>query len=77
MGFLFAFKKVKKSDFESCLASGRHAKFVQSQYDQALAAGGQGTPFNIVVSPKGKTFVVPGALPYAQFEQTIKQALES
>ncbi|MFC1730795.1 DsbA family protein [candidate division KSB1 bacterium] len=34
--------------FQSCLDSGRHADKVQAQYDDVIAAGGRGTPHNII-----------------------------
>ncbi|NQV92983.1 thioredoxin domain-containing protein [Candidatus Kaiserbacteria bacterium] len=35
--------------FKTCLNSGRHADKVQAQYDEVVAAGGRGTPHNIVI----------------------------
>ncbi len=67
---------VDKAAFQTCLDSGRHAAFVQSQYDDALASGGNGTPYSVVIAANGKKFPINGALPYAQVKAVIDQALK-
>jgi len=64
------------NEFNSCLSSGEMLARVSEDLDEVIAAGGRGTPYSIVVSKKGK-FPFSGALPYAQVEQIIKQALDN
>lgn len=40
---------VNKKDFQSCLDNGTFTAKIQTAYDDAVAAGGQGTPFTIIV----------------------------
>ena len=56
--------------FEECLNSGRHAKTVQEHYNQAIAAGGQGTPYSVIVAGDQR-IPINGALPAAQIQQAI------
>ncbi len=43
---------LNEETFSACLSSGKHANKVNESYKEAVAAGGQGTPFTIFV-PKG------------------------
>ena len=36
--------------FNTCLSSGKYAKKVETDYQEAVSAGGRGTPFSIIVS---------------------------
>lgn len=62
--------------FASCLASGRHARRVEEDRQNALATGGRGTPWSIIVSKSGKTYPLSGAQPYAAVKQLVDLALE-
>ena len=64
-----------RTKFEECLNSGRHADRVQSDYEDAVATGGQGTPFSIVIAPNGDRLPVEGAQPYSSVKQVIDIAL--
>lgn len=64
-----------KAKFESCLASSRHDRRVQEDFESAAASGGRGTPWSIVVSKSGKTYPLSGAQPYAAVKQLIDLAL--
>lgn len=61
--------------FQECLASGKFAAHIESDLQEAIAAGGRGTPYSVVVSASGKTFPVNGALPYAQVKAIIDDAI--
>jgi protein-disulfide isomerase len=50
---------------------------IESDLEDALNAGGNGTPYVVVMNAKGETFPFAGALPYAQIKQVIEQALAS
>lgn len=67
---------LSRSKFESCLASGKYAERVESDYQDAIAAGGDGTPYSVVVSSNGEKVSFSGALPYTQIEEIVKQSLE-
>ena len=67
---------VDKARFASCLASGRHDRRVAEDVKDALASGGRGTPWSLVVSKSGKTYQLSGAQPYAAVKQLIELALE-
>jgi len=62
--------------FASCLASGRHDRRVQEDYENATATGGRGTPWSIIVSKSGKTYPLSGAQPYAAVKQLVELALQ-
>lgn len=64
-----------RAKFEACLASGRYAKRVSDDLDNAIAAGGSGTPFTILIDAKGNKKPVSGALPYEQMKLIVDEAL--
>lgn len=49
--------------FESCLASGKYAAKVTAEANDAITAGGEGTPYSVVVTKSGKFYTIPGAFP--------------
>lgn len=59
--------------FQTCLDSGRHRETVNREFEEAVAAGGEGTPHNIIFSPSAPPLPVPGAQPYS----TIKSIIDS
>ncbi len=61
--------------FNSCLSSGKYAAKVQADYDDAIKAGGQGTPTSVIISSDGTKTVVEGAQPYANIKATIDALL--
>jgi len=61
--------------FESCLASGKYAALVQSDYNDGVAAGVQGTPTSFIISKDGTKTEVQGAQPYANLKATIDALL--
>lgn len=63
--------------FNTCLASGKYTAKVQADYDDAIAAGGRGTPTSIIISKDGTKTVVQGAQPYASLKATIDALLQS
>lgn len=62
--------------FNSCLASGKYAAHVEEDYQNALATGGSGTPWSIIIAPSGKKYPLSGAQPYAAVKQLIELALQ-
>lgn len=65
-----------KTRFASCLASGRYARRVAEDQQDAVASGGRGTPWTIIVSKSGKTYPFSGAQPYASVKQLVELALQ-
>ncbi|MBI3938923.1 MAG: thioredoxin domain-containing protein [Betaproteobacteria bacterium] len=64
-----------KARFASCLASGKYDRHIEEDYQNALATGGRGTPWSIIVSKSGKTYPLSGAQPYAAVKQLVELAL--
>lgn len=62
--------------FKSCLASGRHDKRVEEDLQNAMATGGNGTPWSLIVSKSGKIHPLSGARPYPAVKQLVDLALE-
>ncbi len=62
--------------FNTCLSSGKNAAKVQASYADAIAAGGNGTPY-ILITVKGSTDAVPlsGAQPYDSMRAAIDAVL--
>jgi protein-disulfide isomerase len=71
---------LNRAAFETCLAGdargGKYADHIQSDYQDASAAGGNGTPYTIVIGPDGKLFPISGAQPYAALKAIIGAALK-
>ena len=61
---------------DECVESGRYDEHIQSDFDNAVATGGQGTPWSVVVAPNGITFPLSGAQNIETIEQIIKVAKE-
>lgn len=62
--------------FNSCLTSGKYAEHIESEYQNALETGGQGTPWSIVIGKNGKKYPVNGAQTYASVKQIVELALQ-
>lgn len=68
-----------RGTFEACLSGdargGKYADRIESDYQDAIASGGTGTPYIVVIAPNGEAFPVSGAQPYSVFESIIDLAL--
>ncbi len=63
--------------FNVCLSSGVSIPRVEADLQNAIASGGQGTPYSIVIARDGKTkYPINGALPYSAVKAIIDQALQ-
>ncbi len=62
--------------FNACLALGAQAKRVEEDANNAMATGGNGTPWSIVVAKNGKKYPLSGAQPYASVKELIERALQ-
>lgn len=61
--------------FQTCFESGKYDQHIQDDLDNAIATGGNGTPWSIVVTEDGKKYPLSGAQPYETVKQLIELAL--
>jgi len=66
---------LNESQFTSCLESGKYDEHIQDDLDNAIATGGNGTPWSIVVTASGKKYPLSGAQPFEAVKQLIELAL--
>lgn len=66
---------VNADSFKTCLDSGEMAEVVKGQTDTGAAAGVNGTPGTFIVVDGEAKELIPGALPFAQVQQSIQQYL--
>ncbi|MDQ5969254.1 MAG: Thioredoxin protein [Patescibacteria group bacterium] len=62
--------------FNTCLSSGKYAAKVEADYQDAIKAGGRGTPNSIIISKDGTKTVVEGAQPYENLKNIIDALLK-
>lgn len=62
--------------FNECLSSGKYAQKIEEHVQDAVATGGNGTPWSIVVGKNGKKYPLSGAQPYESVKQLIEIALK-
>ncbi len=67
---------ISATDLEACMAKDETLAIVQKQFNDAVAAGGQGTPFTIILDSKGKQVAtLPGSMAYAQLKAQVEALL--
>ena len=66
---------VNVAKFNDCLNSGGGKAKVQRDEQDALSAGGQGTPYTVLINKKGQKIPVSGALPVDQIKAMIDSLL--
>ncbi|MDQ3077043.1 MAG: DsbA family protein [bacterium] len=66
---------VNKVAFNSCLESGKYKQKITDEYQNAIKAGAQGTPYTILVTKNGKVPINRGAVPYETLKTAIQQLL--
>ena len=75
------FVHLDKAKFTACLAGdehgGKYAAHIEANQKDGAASGGAGTPYTLVISPKGEIFPINGAMPYSAVKATIDAALKS
>lgn len=64
------------SQFNTCLISSKFTDHIEDEVQNALATGGSGTPWSIVIASNGKKYPLSGAQPYASVKQLIDLALK-
>lgn len=70
------FVGLNRTQFESCLNSGKYAQHVADDLTDAQAAGGSGTPYSVVLAANGQKLPLSGAQPYSAVKQLVDQALK-
>ncbi len=68
---------VNQTAFNTCVSEDRFAARVVADGDAAIAAGGRGTPYSVVLTADGDTFPINGAQPYEVVKQVIDTILAS
>ncbi|MFA6391611.1 MAG: thioredoxin domain-containing protein [Patescibacteria group bacterium] len=66
---------LNKAQFDECFDSRKYQDKVTAQSVEAQAAGGKGTPYTVMIDADGNTTPLSGAIPQANFEAAIDQAL--
>ena len=64
-----------KNAFSSCISSDMYVGVIDADAENAVAAGGRGTPYSIIVAADGTKQTINGAEPYATVKAKIQQAL--
>lgn len=67
---------LNESAFATCLTSEKYDEHIQDDLDNAIATGGQGTPWSVIVAKNGKKFPLSGAQPYEAVKQIVELALK-
>jgi protein-disulfide isomerase len=67
---------VDQTVFTECFENGTYADAVQADFEDAVASGGRGTPWSILIGPSGKTYPINGAQPKQAIQQIINLALQ-
>ena len=71
---------LNRGEFAECLngdaRGGKYAERIEADYQEAVASGGTGTPWSIIIASNGKTFPLSGAQSYTALKALVKLALE-
>lgn len=67
--------RLDRTKFVNCLTNGTFAEKVERDYQNAVGAGGTGTPFNIIIAPNGERLPLIGAQPISEVKAVIERAL--
>ncbi len=67
--------KLDKEKFKECFSSGKYAEHIESNLQDAISSGADGTPYSILIDKEGEKTVLSGALSYADMKQAIEIAL--
>lgn len=67
--------KLDKEKFEECLSSGKYARHIEDDLQDAISSGADGTPYSILVDTEGNKTVLSGDLSYNDVKKAIEAAL--
>lgn len=62
--------------FQTCFESGKFDQHIEDDIKNAIATGGRGTPWSVVIASNGKTFPLNGAQPPEAVKQLINLAAQ-
>ena len=65
---------LNESEFNKCYTSGEFNAHIAADIENAVATGGSGTPWSILVTADGRKFPINGAQPYEAIKQLIELA---
>lgn len=71
-----AYVGLNVTDFNTCLNSGKYATHIEEDTKNAVATGGGGTPWSIIIAKDEKKYPINGAQPYETVKQTIDSLLK-
>jgi predicted DsbA family dithiol-disulfide isomerase len=63
--------------FSNCIGSNKYSSLVQNNDNIARSMGLSGTPSFILIKDNNIETIIPGALPYEIFEQTLNRLLSN
>ncbi len=63
---------IKQADFSACVASDKFKDEIQKEYNDAIASGGNGTPYSVILTKDGTAVPVSGAQSFATMKQVIE-----
>lgn len=67
---------LNKKEFESCLNSGKYADKISDSVEKAKIAGGQGTPYSVIITKHEKIPISEGAIPFSKGPINMKIILD-
>lgn len=70
-----AYVGLNVQNFQKCLTSSKYNDKIEEDVQNAVATGGNGTPWSIIVSKNGKKYPLSGAQPAYSIKQLIDRAL--
>ena len=65
-----------KNEFDSCLSENRYDEKITNSFNEAVASGGLGTPYNTLILKDGTQIKVPGAQPIENMRSVIDSILK-
>jgi len=68
---------VDYAEFAACVESGKYDEHIQGEVENALATGGRGTPWSILVGPDGSKYPINGAQSFEFVDALIQRALDA
>ena len=67
---------VDRDAFEVCMQSTKYDQHIEEDLQDAIASGGTGTPYSVLIAPNGQKYPISGAQPYAAVKSLIDIALK-
>lgn len=67
---------LNKANFETCLNSGKYADKIEKSIQDATMAGGQGTPYTVIITKYEKIPISEGAIPFSGGPVNMKVILD-